>query len=484
MDSEIQEFYKNKTIFLTGGSGFLGRVIIEKVLRVTEASRICVLIRSKRGKSVQDRIESWKTDPFFGVLLKTQPNALERIVPISGDCEEPDLGISAGDCELLKNEVQVVIHCAATVNFAEPLHKALDINTRATRLILKLAKEMNRLVGFVHVSTAFSNCVIHHISEQFYPDNLMFEVDKVLSTRKVCGNILFDGMAPTLMGKFPNTYTYTKALAEQVIQTESGDLPVCIFRPGAIVATSKEPIPGWIDNIYGPIAMVYGTAMGVLRVAPINNNNCIHIVPVDYCANIILASVMQTAKESAERRRLISPPTIYNYVPHEKNLLINRDFHNAVSKQRHICPFEQALWYPFLHTTSIHWIFKVMAFLYHTLPGYAIDLVLQLRGQKPRMIKLYQKIHKNMDALSYFGTEIWTFETTNTDGLWHSLSTADKQLFEFDMSTLNWDNYFARTLVGMRVYLGHEDPSDESLQRAREHMKRYVLNFICTNVYT
>ncbi|KAH8391498.1 hypothetical protein KR215_001969 [Drosophila sulfurigaster] len=472
MNSTIKEFYKDKTLFLTGGSGFLGRVFIEKVLRATEASRIYVLIRSKRGKSPQDRIDEWKTDPFFGVLLKTQPNALERIVPISGDCEEPDLGISVDDRELLKNEVQVVIHCAATVNFAEPLHKAVDVNTRATQLMLNLAKEMSRLVGFVHVSTSFSNCVIPHILEQYYPDNLIAGADKVLPIREVCGDVLLDKMASTLMGKFPNTYTYTKALAEQVIQTESGELPVCIFRPGSIVATYKEPMSGWIDNIYGPLAMVYGTAIGVLRIAPVNMRAPNAIVPVDYCANCILACAMQAANESAEKRRRSLPPTIYNYVAHKSNPISNGTFHDILAKYQHTVPLEQALWYPFLHTTSFLWLFKLIAIFYHTLPGYAIDLVLRLQGQKPRLIKLYTKIHKTMNALAHFSTGFWTHETINTDHLWQSLSAADKEHFEFDMRKLDWDDYFRRAMVGMRVYLGKEDPSEEGIQRAAKHLKR------------
>lgn len=34
-----------------------------------------------------------------------------------------------------------------------------------------------------------------------------------------------------LLGKWPNTYAYTKAVAEHVIREEAGDLPVGMFRP-------------------------------------------------------------------------------------------------------------------------------------------------------------------------------------------------------------------------------------------------------------
>lgn len=35
MASETAEFYKNKNIFITGGTGFLGIALIEKLLRTT-----------------------------------------------------------------------------------------------------------------------------------------------------------------------------------------------------------------------------------------------------------------------------------------------------------------------------------------------------------------------------------------------------------------------------------------------------------------
>jgi len=50
----------------------------------------------------------------------------------------------------------------------------------------------------------------------------------------------------------------------------------------------------------------------------------------------------------------------------------------------------------------------------------------------------------------------------------------DKQLFEFDMKSLDWDVYFTRAFEGMRVYLFKEDPGEESLKRAKRQMKRCV----------
>lgn len=50
-------------------------------------------------------------------------------------------------------------------------------------------------------------------------------------------------MTPKLLGERPNTYTYTKALAEQLIQQECGNLNVAIIRPSIVGASWKEPFP-------------------------------------------------------------------------------------------------------------------------------------------------------------------------------------------------------------------------------------------------
>lgn len=64
---------------------------------------------------------------------------------ILGDCEQPDLGLSAEDRQKLTDEVNVVFHVAATVRFDEKLRKATNINVRATRDVMKLCSNMKDL---------------------------------------------------------------------------------------------------------------------------------------------------------------------------------------------------------------------------------------------------------------------------------------------------------------------------------------------------
>ena len=58
-----------------------------------------------------------------------------------------------------------------------------------------------------------------------------------------------------IIGERPNTYSFTKAITEQMIKEDRGDLPISIVRPSIVVGAVSEPLPGWVDNINGPTSV-------------------------------------------------------------------------------------------------------------------------------------------------------------------------------------------------------------------------------------
>ena len=62
---------------------------------------------------------------------------------------------------------------------------------------------------------------------------------------------LIDLLEERILKMFPNTYAFTKNLAEQVLSSDCDSLPVAIVRPSIIGASLKEPCPGWVDNMSG-----------------------------------------------------------------------------------------------------------------------------------------------------------------------------------------------------------------------------------------
>jgi FlaA1/EpsC-like NDP-sugar epimerase len=56
--SSIQDFYRDQTIFLTGATGFLGKLILEKLLRTCAVQKVYILVRPKHDKTLQQRFHS------------------------------------------------------------------------------------------------------------------------------------------------------------------------------------------------------------------------------------------------------------------------------------------------------------------------------------------------------------------------------------------------------------------------------------------
>lgn len=65
----------------------------------------------------------------------------------------------------------------------------------------------------------------------------------------------------------------------------------------------------------------------------------------------------------------------------------------------------------------------------------------------------YRKMHKFSDVISYFSLKSWKFNDNNTRSLVQKLSKLDQTLFSFDLNKLNWDEYFKKHVLGIRMYI-------------------------------
>jgi fatty acyl-CoA reductase len=107
--------------------------------------------------------------------------------------------------------------------------------------MIQLSRGMKNLVAFVHVSTAFANCDQPSIEEMVYPPPV--EPQKLINALEWMDDKMVAMITPKLIGDKPNTYTYTKHLAENLLIKEGHDLPLVIIRPSIVTAAWKEPMP-------------------------------------------------------------------------------------------------------------------------------------------------------------------------------------------------------------------------------------------------
>lgn len=80
-----------------------------------------------------------------------------------------------------------------------------------------------------------------------------------------------------------------------------------------------------------------------------------------------------------------------------------------------------------------------------------------------------RKVNKMLLLLSHFSTNTWNFDSDNVANLWKCMSEKDRQLFHFNLGSINWSKYWEQSVKHGRVYLVH-DPL-ETLPYARKKMR-------------
>lgn len=103
------------------------------------------------------------------------------------------------------------------------------LNTRSTAELVKLAVEMEKLEVFLHVSTTYCNTHKDVIEEKIYPAPADWR--KIIKLVENLDDHTLDVFTAKILQKYPNTYTFTKGLAEHVIEDYKDKIPAVIFRP-------------------------------------------------------------------------------------------------------------------------------------------------------------------------------------------------------------------------------------------------------------
>lgn len=140
------------------------------------------------------------------------------------------LGLSPENRKLLTEKINVIFHGAASVRFDDSLTDAVLLNTRGTREVVNLALEMKKLQVFVHISTTYCNTDRKIIGEQLYPAHADWR--KTIEIAENFDRHTLNVLTEKYIHPLPNTYTFTKQLAEHVVYDLcKGKIPAVIVRP-------------------------------------------------------------------------------------------------------------------------------------------------------------------------------------------------------------------------------------------------------------
>ncbi len=277
----------------------------------------------------------------------------EKIVPIDGDVGLPLCGIDEKLVKELKGTIDAVVNVAGVVDFNPPLDEALDTNAFGAQNLVALAKALGP-APLMHTSTCYvvgnrEGLILEEMPGERYPfpradelgrhlwdpereikdgldliaqaksrcedafrqsvfleqaeKNLIrrgepttgapLEAELKSVKRKFVSDRLVEaGLERATHWGWPNIYTYTKSIGEQII-ARSG-IPFTIARPACCESTIEFPFPGWNEGI--------GTSAPIIFLAMKGHHQiCGRDVILDFIpADVVTAGMIATLAELLE----------------------------------------------------------------------------------------------------------------------------------------------------------------------------------------
>jgi thioester reductase-like protein len=231
--------------FMTGATGFIGRHLLENLLRRKET--VYCLVR----RQSEDRLQE--------IALRLQ-RLKGRVVAVRGDLLKPRLGVAPKQIEELKGTIDHFFHLAALYDLSADSDALARANVDGTRHAMELA-------------TALEAGCLHHVS-----------------TVAVAGH--YEGTFTESMleqaERLNDPYASTKHDAEVLVRSEYSR-PFRIYRPSLVVGHSQTGEIDKIDGLYLMFRMIQRLRDSVPDWLPrigIETGSA-NIVPVDYVANAI-----------------------------------------------------------------------------------------------------------------------------------------------------------------------------------------------------
>ncbi|XP_065365043.1 putative fatty acyl-CoA reductase CG8306 [Calliphora vicina] len=473
----VTEFYENSEIFVTGGSGVVGKALIEKLLRSCNVRKIYVLLRPKKNVSIDERLEKVKKAMVFRQLKLKKPDELDKkLVAIPGDAVLPFLGITPEYQKVLKN-VSIVFHCAATVRFDEPLRDALKLNVGGTLETLRFAESLKHLKVFMHVSTFYSNPYLERVEEKLYDSPMDWRFCLNLLERNDISEEQLDVITRKLIVGFPNTYCFTKNLAESLVNDYKDKLPVGIYRPSIVLFAIEEPEPGFSPSLMGAMGLFAVTAAGIFKTIYIGEDTKLDLTPQDFGIKSLCYYTIKTARFYEKKNKPDKIPVFITSSCTHSDLTFRQYIHLV---QDHgfwaEAAFEKNFLIPGLHCTSNRFVYLFLVLFKHILPSLLADFALILSGRKPALMSAHRKLFNTLEVMKPF-----LFNTYESSGV----TDADEILTNLKGTEFNLDilpackNFYRNVgfchhmVYSVREHLFKEDP--KTLPRSRKILQTKIV---------
>ncbi|XP_015087361.1 fatty acyl-CoA reductase 2-like [Solanum pennellii] len=473
----IVDFFEAKNLLVIGATGFLAKVLIEKILRTTpKINKIYLLIRAKDKEVAFDRLTSEIIESkLFKCLKEIHGESYEsfirsKLIPVVGNIHEPNLGMDSIISQQIAKEINLIIDSAANTTFDLRYDLALDAHVNGAYQLMMFAKKCNNLKLLIHYSTAYANgereglqyekpfimgesitkekLTTHSPSAKFPLLNAANELDFVSKLKNsIKNNDEFKKIIKELGDEraklygWHDTYSFTKAMGEMVIDSMRENIPIVIIRPSTITSSYEQPFPGWIQGlrVIDPAIIFYGKGdfPGVYA-----NPYCLmDMVPVDMVVNTTLAAI-------AKHGNLQSPElNVYHVASSYVNPLLSSQLLNYSYEFFSSFPFvnskgEQVKVQKMKYFDNMldysNYISKELFNQHHEVEDSKMQ---KLFKRKVEFLKNFSKVYE-----PYAFYKGW-FHNGNMQKLMEDMSEEERKSFDIDLSKINWRDY----IIGIHI---------------------------------
>ena len=252
----ITRLSEASSVLVTGTTGFLGAFLLDELVRAAgQDTRFHCLVRDRdsgQGGSTNRVLDTLR---YYGLAGHS---AGDRIVPVAGDLTQPRMGLDNDEYRRLAEEVDLIFHCAASVNYAYPYSVAKPHTVGGTLEVLKFAcSGATKPIQYISSNGTFPGG----------DDTPYLESNEI------------DGF----MDRMEGGYNQAKWVAERLVwSAASRGLPVCIFRPGNIGHHSGTGMVNPNDFLSSIIK-----ACARLGCAPLAPKWFFEMTPVDFLVSAI-----------------------------------------------------------------------------------------------------------------------------------------------------------------------------------------------------
>jgi len=470
----LRESLSGKALLLTGASGFVGKAVLAQCLHELPETNITVLLRG----DADGRLQHILGGEIFEGLDGSEVQA------VSGDLQGEVTGVPG---------IDVVVHCAASVSFEQPLDEALELNSKGPARLLRALREAGSDPYFVHVSTAYAagqraGLVLERPSgtAPSEPDvDLEAELAVAIQWRRdlesesrlplhqnrfvaearrdigPAGGPAIGARAESLRRDWvrdqltergrdraralgwTDTYGLSKALGERML-IAAKPRALSIVRPAIVESALRTPYPGWLESlkVADPIVLAYAADLIGGRFGA-NPSIAIDIVPVDMVANACLAAAghepdggMRTLNVASSSR---NPLTIGALAEAVKDYFRERPLPGEDGLP--VAVPEWKLSSPAKINGTIDRVSKLLDIgrdIVDKIPLPRVDdIELKLHKTQRRL----DRIRRLSDIYGPYGELDCIFDDRNARGLLARLHPDDRERFTFDVDAIEWEPY-------------------------------------------